>query len=64
MRIYDRWGGLVFENVHFQLNNPAAGWNGSWKNKTSPYGTYVYAIETVCEDGSTFIFRGTVTVIR
>ncbi|WP_298715538.1 PKD domain-containing protein [uncultured Chitinophaga sp.] len=64
MRIYDRWGGLVFENTHFPINSPVAGWDGSWKNKTSPYGTYVYAIETVCEDGTTFIFRGTVTVIR
>ncbi|WP_341837950.1 PKD domain-containing protein [Chitinophaga pollutisoli] len=64
MRIYDRWGGLVFENTHFPINSPMAGWDGSWKNKASPYGTYVYAIETVCEDGTTFVFRGTVTVIR
>lgn len=64
MRIYDRWGGLVFENTRFQMNSPTSGWDGSWKNRTSPYGTYVYAIETVCEDGTTFVFRGTVTVIR
>lgn len=64
MRIYDRWGNLVFERTHFQLNNPAAGWDGSWKNSTAPSGSYVYAIETVCEDGTPFVFRGTVTVIK
>lgn len=64
MRIYDRWGGLVFENAHFQMNTPTAGWDGSWKNRQSAYGTYVYAIETVCEDGTKFVFRGTVTLIR
>ncbi|WP_346320918.1 PKD domain-containing protein [Chitinophaga sp. YIM B06452] len=64
MRIYDRWGGLVFERTHFQINSAAAGWDGTWKNKPAPYGSYVYAIETVCEDGTTFVFRGTVTLIR
>ena len=64
MRIYDRWGGLVFERTHFQINNAAAGWDGSWKNGAAPYGSYIYAIETVCEDGTTFLFRGSVTVIR
>ncbi|WP_277749901.1 PKD domain-containing protein [Chitinophaga barathri] len=63
MRIYDRWGSLVFEKAHFQLNNAAAGWDGNWGNKVAPMGSYVYAIETVCENGTTFVFRGTVTVI-
>ncbi len=64
MRIYDRWGSLVFERTHFQINNQSAGWDGTWKNRVAPIGSYVYAIETVCEDGTTFLFRGAVTVIR
>ncbi|WP_157986618.1 PKD domain-containing protein [Chitinophaga alhagiae] len=63
MRIYDRWGALVFERSHFQINNTAAGWDGTWKGRVAPIGSYVYAIETVCESGATFLFRGTVTVI-
>jgi gliding motility-associated-like protein len=64
MRVYDRWGSMVFEKTHFQINNSAAGWNGTWKDQIAPIGTYVYALETVCEDGTTFLFRGTITVIR
>lgn len=64
MRVYDRWGSLVFEKTHSQINNATAGWDGTWKNQIAPIGTYVYAIETMCEDGTTFLFRGTVTVIR
>lgn len=64
MRIYDRWGTLVFEKAHFQINNAEAGWDGTWKNRVAPIGSYVYAIETLCEDGTTFLFRGAVTVIR
>ncbi|WP_343702899.1 PKD domain-containing protein [Chitinophaga sp.] len=63
MRIYDRWGALVFERSHFQINTAAAGWDGNWKGRVAPVGSYVYAIETVCESGATFLFRGTVTVI-
>lgn len=64
MRVYDRWGTLVFERAHFQINNATAGWDGTWKNQVAPIGSYVYAIETKCEDGTTFLFRGAVTVIR
>lgn len=64
MRIFDRWGSLVFERSHFQINNAMAGWDGTWRNQVAPMGSYVYALETVCEDGTTFLFRGTVTVIK
>ena len=64
MRVYDRWGSLVFERNHFQINTATAGWDGTWKDQVAPIGTYVYAIETVCEEGATFIFRGTVTIVR
>jgi gliding motility-associated-like protein len=64
MRVYDRWGSLVFEKAHFQINTATAGWNGTWKNQIAPIGSYVYAMETMCEDGTTFLFRGTVTVVR
>jgi gliding motility-associated-like protein len=64
MRIYDRWGSLVFERSHFQINTATAGWDGSWKNQIAPMGTYVYALETVCENGTVFLFRGAVTVIK
>lgn len=64
MRIYDRWGSLVFERNHFPINSTTAGWDGTWKNQIAPIGTYVYALETMCEDGTTFLFRGVVTVVR
>lgn len=64
LRIYDRWGSLVFERNHFQMNIATAGWDGTWKNSIAPMGNYVYAIEAVCENGSTFLFRGTVTLIK
>ncbi|UPK72275.1 PKD domain-containing protein [Chitinophaga filiformis] len=64
MRVYDRWGSLVFERMHFQINTANAGWDGTWKNQVAPIGSYVYAIETLCEEGGKFMFTGTVTIVR
>jgi gliding motility-associated-like protein len=64
MQVYDRWGSLVYEKTHFQINTATAGWDGTWKNQVAPIGSYVYAVETMCEDGGTFMFSGTVTIVR
>ena len=29
LRIFDRWGELVFENQNFMTNDPASGWDGT-----------------------------------
>lgn len=64
LRIYDRWGNLVFENTHFQINVPAAGWDGSKNNQKSLAGSYVYFMETVCENGEKFTFKGSILLVR
>jgi gliding motility-associated-like protein len=47
MRIFNRWGALVYET-----NNPAAGWDGRFKNKNLEPGVYVWQMEyVVVEDG-------------
>ena len=40
MHIYDRWGDLVF-----QTNNVTVGWDGKFKGKEQPVGTYIYYIQ-------------------
>jgi len=59
-RIFDRWGQLVFETDEI-----TTGWNGVFKGKRSPAGVYVYMIEAICPiDGSTFLKKGDVTILR
>lgn len=64
LRIYDRWGTLVFENMHFPVNAPVSGWNGKNKGNVAPIGTYIYSLKTICESGEAFEFKGTITLIR
>ena len=59
-RIFDRWGGLVFETNDFY--EP---WNGMANGKELPIGVYVYLIKAKCSiDGTDFLKKGDITIMR
>lgn len=64
MRIYDRWGELVFENLNFLPNDPSFGWSGKAKGQDVNPGVYVYTVEVEYVNGETEVFSGDVTVVR
>lgn len=64
LRIYDRWGTLVFENTHFPVNVPTAGWDGRRGNKEAPLGSYIYSMQTICESGEKYEFKGNIILIK
>lgn len=55
-KIYNRWG----EQIH----NSTMGWDGTYKGKQQPVGTYVYMIVVRKEDGSKQILKEAFTLIR
>jgi gliding motility-associated-like protein len=65
LRIYHRWGGLVFENEDFLPNEPSLGWDG-----TGPDGrplnpaVFVYSASVRFINGTTVEFAGDVTLMR
>jgi gliding motility-associated-like protein len=63
-QIYDRWGEQVFFDEDFQLNDPARGWNGVFRETDAPTGVYVYYIVMEFVDGSTELFEGDVTLMN
>ena len=64
LRLFDRWGELVFENNNFLPNDPSEGWNGLWKNKMAQAGVYFYVMEVEKMGGVKEVVKGDVTVIR
>lgn len=64
LRIYSRWGDMIFERNNFAINDRAAGWNGKIKGEMATPGTYVYIAELECSSGFVFTRQGTVTVIQ
>ena len=64
MQVYDRWGGLMYEGVDLELNNPGSGWDGFWNGKPVLPGVYPYIIEVEYVDGTDEVFIGELTVVR
>ena len=64
MRIFDRWGGMVFEQAQFLPNDPAFGWDGRFRGKPASAGVYTWFAELVFRDGKQELFSGTVTLVR
>ena len=57
MRIYDRWGSLMYERNSFypDNNNFAEGWDGRYKGDYVNPGVFVYVIEVRIYDGRVLI---------
>jgi gliding motility-associated-like protein len=64
MRIFNRWGELVFERKDFLANESGAGWNGTVKGKPAEQDVYVYIIEIICNNATIIPFKGNVALIR
>jgi len=64
MRIYNRWGELMYEKMNFQANDVSAGWNGTFKNVELTPDVYVYTIEVICDNNQLFSLKGNVTLLK
>lgn len=59
MRIYNRFGLLVFET-----NDINEAWDGRYKGKVVPAASYVYIIQYLGDNNYSNIIKGTVTVLK
>jgi gliding motility-associated-like protein len=62
LRIYNRWGILVFEHKNFDPGDSKSSWNARYKGEPVPQGSYVYVAEILCNK-QTFIKQGSVIVL-
>ena len=64
LKIFNRWGALIFSEENFPTDDPNYGWNGIYKNKPVNPGVFVYHFEIEFLDGFTKTYQGDVTVLR
>ena len=63
LRIFNRWGEVVFEKRDFPVNDASSGWNGSFKGKTPQPDVYVYQAEVFCENGDIIKLNGNIALV-
>lgn len=63
-RVYSRWGELVFSRNDMKINDPASGWDGTFKNAPLKPDVFVYFIQAYCESGELIELKGDISLVR
>jgi gliding motility-associated-like protein len=65
LRVFDRWGQMVFEVTNGEANEPRWGWDGTNRSgeKLNP-AVFVYTYEIECINGEAVGGKGNVTLVR
>lgn len=64
MRIFNRWGEVVFEKRDFPVNDPSVGWNGKFNGNNPKADVYIYQVEVFCDNSDVIRFEGNVALIQ
>lgn len=64
LKIFDRWGNLVFDRAGFPSNDESLGWDGTFKGEPMNTGVFVYLAEIQFTDNTTEQFSGDLLLLR
>lgn len=64
LRVFDRWGNMLYELKDFVPGTTEKGWDGRFKGKMLPEGAYVYVLEVERIDGVIEKLQGEVLLVR
>lgn len=64
LRIYNRWGELMYDVSNFPANDLTYGWDGSFKGQPLKPDVYVWVLEAKCESGAPMMMKGDISLVR
>ena len=64
LKIFDRWGSMVFSSKDALTNNEAAGWDGKIKGERAPSGLYLWIAELEFPDGKKVPLEGEFAIMN
>ena len=64
LRVFDRWGGLMFENSDLEPSDKSAGWDGTVGGEPAPTGVYVWTARILFLDGELIDYSGDLLLMR
>jgi gliding motility-associated-like protein len=64
IRIFSRWGTLIFARDNVPANQQSYGWDGSYNGKAMPTDVYIYVVEVLCDNGTILTTKGNLTLLR
>jgi gliding motility-associated-like protein len=64
LRVFNRWGQMVFERTNFNTDDRTAGWDGTFKGVLLPPDVFVYSLGITCSNGQPIELKGNVMIVR
>ena len=64
IKIYDNWGGLLFDEVNLTPGDASKGWRGLVDGQNAEMGVYIVEAMVSLVDGSQVVYVGDLTLIR
>jgi len=64
LKIFNRWGGMVFEADNFPPNDPTLGWDGTFKGEEAAIGVYAFFARVEFIDGVVVLVEGDLQLVR
>jgi gliding motility-associated-like protein len=64
LRVFNRWGEVVYERLNFSPNDASAGWDGTYKGRKLTADVFVYTCDVVCENNVVLTYKGDVMLLR
>lgn len=64
IRVYNRWGELIWETRNIQAGEELKGWDGTYKGEPLTPDVYVYIVDATCLNGTPMQLKGDISLIR
>ena len=64
LRIFNRWGEMIFEKSNFNPNDAAFGWDGTYKGVKLGSDVFVYMIDIMCDNNTVLNYKGNVALLQ
>ena len=64
LRIFDRWGNMVYEAIDIPMNEESFGWDGRFNNKDLSIGVFTFVAKVLFIDQVVETYGGDISLIR
>lgn len=64
LRVFNRWGEMVFEQRNFSVNDKSKGWNGTFRGVQLNKGVFAYTAQLICGDGQSIDLKGSIMILQ
>ncbi len=64
LRVFDRWGSMVFFQENLPPGAPVNGWDGTFKGQDVVSGVYAFTAEITLRGGAVVMIQGNITLLR